>query len=133
VGLLRWNCNAPGGRYSEAQPEGDVEAHALLGEVDRHLEAPHLDHLPARTSIICQLGFKDRTDLTLLYDSIDPSMEEREFFLRKGIGWALREYAKTDPHEVIRYVTLNKDRLSPLSRREALRNVVKAGLLDAIP
>jgi len=86
-----------------------------------------------RTSIICQLGFKDRTDLTLLYDSIDPSMEEREFFLRKGIGWALREYAKTDPHEVIRYVTLNKDRLSPLSRREALRNVVKAGLLDAIP
>ncbi len=83
-----------------------------------------------RTAIICQLGFKDRTDLTLLYDCIEPSMEEKEFFLRKGIGWALREYAKTDPHEVIRYVTRNKDHLSSLSRREALRNVVKAGLLD---
>ena len=86
-----------------------------------------------RTSIISQLGFKDRTDLDLLYDCIEPSMEEKEFFLRKGIGWALREYAKTDPHEVIRYVTGNSARLSPLSRREALRNVVKAGLLDAVP
>jgi 3-methyladenine DNA glycosylase AlkD len=86
-----------------------------------------------RTSIICQLGFKDRTDLDLLYDCIEPSMGEKEFFLRKGIGWALREYAKTDPHEVVRYVTANRDRLSPLSRREALRNVVQAGLLDAIP
>ena len=86
-----------------------------------------------RTSIICQLGFKEHTNLALLYECIEPSMEEREFFLRKGIGWALREYAKTDPHEVTRYVTEHKDRLSPLSRREALRNVVKAGLLEAIP
>jgi 3-methyladenine DNA glycosylase AlkD len=86
-----------------------------------------------RTSIICQLGFKDGTDLPLLYDCIEPSMEEKEFFLRKGIGWALREYAKTDPLAVVRYVTEHKDRLSPLSRREALRNVVKAGLLDATP
>ena len=86
-----------------------------------------------RTSIICQLGFKDRTDLSLLYDCIEPSTGEKEFFLRKGIGWALREYAKTGPLEVVRYVTEHKDRLSPLSRREALRNVVKAGLLDAIP
>ena len=86
-----------------------------------------------RTSIICQLGFKDHTDLMLLYDCIDPSMERKEFFLRKGIGWALREYAKTDPQEVIRYVKQHRHLLSPLSRREALRNVVKAGLLDAIP
>jgi 3-methyladenine DNA glycosylase AlkD len=86
-----------------------------------------------RTAIICQLGFKRDTDLDLFYDCIEPSMQEREFFLRKAIGWALREYAKTDPHEVIRYVTKNRERLSPLSRREALRNVVKAGLLEAIP
>ena len=86
-----------------------------------------------RTSIICQLGFKEDTDLDLLYDCIEPSMDAKEFFLRKGIGWALREHAKTDPHEIVHYVTEHKDRLSSLSRREALRNVVKAGLLDAIP
>lgn len=86
-----------------------------------------------RTSIICQLGFKERTDLKLLYDCIEPSIGEKEFFLRKAIGWALREYAKTDPDEVVRYVTTKKDVLSGLSKREALRNVVKAGLLDAIP
>ncbi len=58
---------------------------------------------------------------------------ERELFLRKAIGWALREYAKTDPHEVIRYVREHKDALSPLSKREATRNLIKTGLLDAVP
>jgi len=47
-----------------------------------------------------------------------------EFFLRKGIGWALREYAKAEPREVIRYVRAHKDRLSPLTKREALRIVI---------
>ena len=43
-----------------------------------------------RTSIICQLTFKEDTDLDLLYDCIEPSIASREFFLRKAIGWALR-------------------------------------------
>ena len=60
-------------------------------------------------------------------------MEEREFFLRKAIGWALREHAKTDPQEIVRYVRRHRERLSPLSKREAVRNVIKAGLLDAVP
>jgi 3-methyladenine DNA glycosylase AlkD len=51
-------------------------------------------------------------------------MDESEFFLRKAIGWALREYAKTDAKEVIRYVTAHRERLSPLSKPEALRRVV---------
>jgi len=76
-----------------------------------------------RTSIICQLGAKSDTDLKLLYDCIEPSLEAKEFFLRKGIGWALRQYAWTDAAEVIRYVKEKGDRLSPLSRREALKNV----------
>jgi 3-methyladenine DNA glycosylase AlkD len=75
-----------------------------------------------RTSILCQLGAKGETDLKLLYDCIEPSLGEKEFFLRKGIGWALRQYAWTDPTEVIRYVKEKHDALSPLSRREALRN-----------
>jgi 3-methyladenine DNA glycosylase AlkD len=76
-----------------------------------------------RTAIICQLGFKADTDLELLYACIEPSLESREFFLRKAIGWALREHAWTDAAEVKRYVRLNRDRLSPLSIREALKNV----------
>ena len=74
-----------------------------------------------RSSIVCQLKRKADTDLELLYDCIEPSIGEKEFFLRKAIGWALREHAKTDPREVIRYVRRHKDRLSPLTKREAVR------------
>ena len=76
-----------------------------------------------RTSILAQVTFKGDTDLKLLYDCIEPSLASREFFLRKAIGWALRSYAWTDPREVKRYVRANKDRLSNLSKREALKNV----------
>jgi 3-methyladenine DNA glycosylase AlkD len=76
-----------------------------------------------RTSIICQLGFKKQTDLDLLYACIDPSLGSKEFFLRKAIGWALRQYAWTDPAEVKRYVRRNRARLSGLSYREALKNI----------
>jgi 3-methyladenine DNA glycosylase AlkD len=76
-----------------------------------------------RTSIICQLGFKEHTDLELLYACIEPSLDSGEFFLRKAIGWALREHAWTDPAEVKRYVRLKRNRLSGLSIREALKNV----------
>jgi 3-methyladenine DNA glycosylase AlkD len=76
-----------------------------------------------RTSIICQLEFKKDTDLDLLYACIEPSLNSKEFFLRKAIGWALRQYAWTDPAEVKRYVRRNKHRLSGLSQREALKNI----------
>ncbi|MCC6573427.1 MAG: DNA alkylation repair protein [Planctomycetes bacterium] len=86
-----------------------------------------------RSSIICQLRFKRDTDLRLLYDCIEPSLPSKEFFLRKAIGWALREYAWHDPHEVIRYVRARKGDLSNLSKREALKNVVKQGLIKSMP
>jgi 3-methyladenine DNA glycosylase AlkD len=76
-----------------------------------------------RTSIICQLRFKKDTDLDLLYACIEPSLGSKEFFLRKAIGWALRQYAWTDPREVRRYVRAHDSRLSTLSKREALRNI----------
>ena len=78
-----------------------------------------------RTSIICQLTFKDATDLTLLYDCIEPNLDDRQFFIRKAIGWALRQHAWTDGKEVQRYVRAHEGRLSGLSRREALKNVGK--------
>lgn len=76
-----------------------------------------------RTAILCQLGFKDATDLGLLYACIEPSLESKEFFLRKGIGWALRHVAWTNPAEVKRYVEANRSRMSGLTIREALKNV----------
>jgi 3-methyladenine DNA glycosylase AlkD len=82
---------------------------------------PHL--WKRRTSIICQLRFKGDTDLPLLYANIEPNLDDRDFFIRKAIGWALRQYAWTDPQEVTRYVAAHESRMSGLSRREALRNI----------
>ena len=76
-----------------------------------------------RVSIICQLGFKQETDLELLYANIEPNLGDRDFFIRKAIGWALRQYAWTDPKEVARYVHTHASRLSGLSQREALKNI----------
>jgi len=76
-----------------------------------------------RSSILCQLSFKTGTDLDLLYACIEPSLDSPEFFLRKAIGWALRQYAWTNPREVLRYVRAHERELSALSRREALKNI----------
>ena len=76
-----------------------------------------------RTSILCQITFKADTDLELLFDCIEPSLQSKEFFLRKAIGWALRQHAWTDPHEIKRFVTANRSRLSALSFREATKNI----------
>jgi 3-methyladenine DNA glycosylase AlkD len=78
-----------------------------------------------RSSIICQVGRRRTIDLRLLYDCIEPNLADRDFFIRKAIGWALRDYAWVNPEEVVRYVAENDARLSGLSRREALKNVAK--------
>jgi 3-methyladenine DNA glycosylase AlkD len=78
-----------------------------------------------RVSIICQVAFKRDTDLALLYANIEPNLADRNFFIRKAIGWALRSYAWTDPREVQRYVAEHEALLSGLSRREALKNLGK--------
>ena len=79
-----------------------------------------------RSAILCQIKAKAATELDLLYACIEPSLDSAEFFLRKAIGWALREYGWTDPAEVRRYVAANEARLSGLSRREALKNIGEA-------
>ena len=76
-----------------------------------------------RVSIICQISFKRETDLALLYANIKPNLADRDFFIRKAIGWALRGYAWTDSKEVARYVLEHEAELSGLSRREALKNI----------
>ena len=75
-----------------------------------------------RTAILAQLKARQATDTALLADTIRPSIGEPEFFLRKGIGWALREYSKTDPAWVTAFVRSHAG-LSPLTRREALKHL----------
>ncbi|QOC29568.1 DNA alkylation repair protein [Microbacterium hominis] len=74
-----------------------------------------------RLAIIAQLGRRDRLDLDLLTDVIEQNADDPEFFIRKAIGWALRDAARTRPDEVRAFVAAH--RLSPLSAREALKNL----------
>lgn len=76
-----------------------------------------------RSAILVQLKAKAKMDLGLLHACIEPSLDSKQFFLRKAIGWVLRQYARTDPEEVRRYVAANEERLSPLSKREALKHL----------
>jgi 3-methyladenine DNA glycosylase AlkD len=76
-----------------------------------------------RTAIISQARSGKGTDVKLLYACIEPSIGSTEFFLRKAIGWSLRELARFQPREVARYVRANESRLSGLSKREALKHV----------
>ncbi len=80
-----------------------------------------------RTAILCQLGRKADTDVDLLRfaveSNLDGSLHGREFFIRKAIGWALRQHARTDPEWVRSFVVEHEHRLSGLSRREALKHL----------
>ncbi len=81
------------------------------------------DRWVRRCSIIAQLGAKDRTDTELLTDVIDANTADPDFFLRKATGWALQDYARTDPEWVRAFVAARTDRLSPLSVREATKHL----------
>lgn len=72
-----------------------------------------------RTSILFQLKYKSLTDIDLLFKFIKTLEGSKEFFINKAIGWALREYSKTDPQIVIKFV--NSHNLAPLSKREAMK------------
>ncbi|MFJ7590057.1 DNA alkylation repair protein [Streptomyces sp. NPDC097617] len=80
----------------------------------------------ARTALLHQLRFKSATDTGRLFDYCRRRAGHPEFFLRKAIGWALREYAKTDPDAVRAFVEAERAALSPLSAREALKNLAPA-------
>ena len=83
-----------------------------------------------RAAMLCQRHMKGGIDAVLLYDCILPSLKGSpfadEFFIRKGMGWALRERAYQAPDEVRAFCREYADRLSPLTKREALR-VIGAG------
>lgn len=86
---------------------------------------PDGDRWLRRSAIIVQNGAKAATDTELLAEAIDANLGDGDFFVRKGIGWALREYAKTNPDWVQAFVAGRE--LSPLSRREATKHLTGAG------
>ena len=72
-----------------------------------------------RTCLLFQLHYKENTDETLMGSIIMSLNTSKEFFIQKAIGWALREYSKTNAEAVINFVANNE--LAPLSKREALK------------
>ena len=72
-----------------------------------------------RTCLLFQLKYKSATDKVLMHSFISRLSDSKEFFIRKAIGWVLREYSKTDAKFVIDYVT--RYPMSGLSQREALK------------
>jgi len=80
-----------------------------------------------RTAILHQLNFKDRTDLKRLFDYCKKRMNEPDLFIRKAIGWALRQYSYVDASAVIQFVKTYKSELSPLSKSEALKALKRKG------
>jgi len=68
-----------------------------------------------------QLTYKSKTEVQWLEKSILPHTEQKEFFIRKAIGWSLRQYARTAPDWVQEFV--QKHPLSGLSKREALKHL----------
>jgi 3-methyladenine DNA glycosylase AlkD len=74
-----------------------------------------------RSAILFQLGYKQKTSADLLFSECLKHSHSKEFFIQKAIGWALREYAKSNPEDVQEFVKTNT--LKPLSKKEALKNM----------
>ncbi|MBP9068450.1 MAG: DNA alkylation repair protein [Bacteroidia bacterium] len=84
--------------------------------------AKHKNMWLNRVAIIHQILYKEKTDTEFLYKVCERHMHREEFFIRKAIGWALRQHAKTNRKEVYAFVEKNKQKLSGLSYREALKH-----------
>lgn len=87
----------------------------LIAHMDHWIEDSDL--WIRRTAILYQLKWKDKTDEKRLFSYCQKRAFEKEFFIRKAIGWALRERSKTHPQSVLTFIEQNE--LSTLSRKEA--------------
>lgn len=109
----------------------EIASHLAGTLVERHRETVEVmdewarsEHLwLARTAILHQLRFGEGTDVERLFGYCLARADERDFFYRKAIGWALRQYARTDPDAVREFCQTNQHRLSTLSLREAQKNL----------
>ncbi|MBN2668735.1 MAG: DNA alkylation repair protein [Bacteroidales bacterium] len=76
-----------------------------------------------RTAILFQLKYKKDTDFNLLIEIIESLKHHKEFFVKKAIGWVLREYSKTNPEAVLQYI--EQAQLQALSEKEGLKHIQK--------
>jgi 3-methyladenine DNA glycosylase AlkD len=101
---------------------GLVQRHGRLAD-EMDAWARDRDMWLVRTAILHQLHYGTATDTERLFGYCTGQAGHPDFFVRKAIGWALRHYARTDPDAVRTYVGRNRDRLSPLSVREATKHL----------
>ncbi len=92
---------------------------SIVAEMNEWIDSENI--WVARTALLYQLGAGADTDAEQLFDFCERRMRDREFFIRKAIGWALREYSKTDARAVRSFVRKHDAELSGLSKREALK------------
>ncbi|MEU9478566.1 DNA alkylation repair protein [Streptomyces sp. NPDC048191] len=102
------------GRLVAADPALTADMDAWITDGDLWL---------VRTALLHQLSRKEHTDSERLFTYCLLQSGHPDFFVRKAIGWALREYAKTDPHAVRAFLARERGRFAPLSVREALKNI----------
>ena len=100
---------------AELRRGGDGHAHMVPA-------LQHEDFWLRRIAMLHQLGWRGDTDAAWLFDAALVLAHEDEFFIRKAIGWALRDYARHAPAEVLAFATEHRQQLSPLSYREALKH-----------
>lgn len=93
----------------------------LVSRMDDLIGAP--DFWLRRVALLHQLDWKENTDAARLFDYCLRCADEREFFIRKAIGWALRQYARTDPAAVRHFLDTQRARLSGLSFREGAKHL----------
>lgn len=93
--------------------------------MDKALEHP--DFWVRRIALLHQLGWRKQTDVTRLFAYALALADEKEFFIRKAIGWALRDYAWHDPVAIRDFLQENQGRFSGLTYREAAKNLEKLG------
>lgn len=94
---------------------------SLAGRMDELVQSPQL--WLRRVALLHQLAWKAETDEQRLFDYCRQCAPEREFFIRKAIGWALRQYARTNPASVSRFLEEHRSVLSSLSFREAAKHL----------
>ncbi|MEV6833691.1 DNA alkylation repair protein [Streptomyces sp. NPDC051133] len=102
------------GRLVAADPELAAAMDAWIDDADLWV---------VRTALLHQLTWKERTDADRLFGYCLLQSGHPDFFIRKAIGWALREYAKTDPGAVRAFLAREGGRFAPLTVREALRTI----------
>jgi 3-methyladenine DNA glycosylase AlkD len=102
---------------------------SIIGKVLRHghehMDAAlkHENMWTRRVALLHQLGWRDKVDTERLFKYTLALAHEKEFFIQKAIGWALRDYARHDPQAVRGFTIKEKDRLSALSFREANKHL----------